>query len=287
MERSEKIKLFGSRDFSGNFDLSIKFIKQNYAPIFKALCYLIPLALIAAYFMPNLFSMYYEIGANRIPDTFNDGTGILGMFIAYPILVIVMFVISLYTISYMALYVKSEDGVVNSSDVWRKVGNVALPVFGGSILFYIAFFIGYILCLIPGIIVAVYFGFYMYVYINEDLGIIDSFRRSVELVKNNWWITLGYYFVFSFIVGLAYIVFVIPLYIGLVGSMLQVEFLASPISFIIAMMIAFIGYIFLYPAFFMAMGVMYYSHRNKLEGIDMETEIDNLGTYNDPNNNSF
>ncbi|MBK5722901.1 hypothetical protein JGH11_18690 [Dysgonomonas sp. Marseille-P4677] len=287
MKQSEKIKLFGSRDFSGNFDMSVKFIKQNYAPIFKALCYLIPLALIAAYFMPNLFRLYYDIGANRIPNTFNDGTELLGMLIAYPLLLIIMFVISLYTISYMALYVKTEDGVVNSSDVWRKVRSVALPVFGGSILFGIAFSLGYILCLIPGIIVAVYFGFYSYAYINEDLGIIDSFKRSVELVQNNWWITLGYTLAFSFIIGMAYIVFAIPLYIGMIGSMLQVEFLASGITFIIAMMIAFVGYIFLYPAFFMAMGVMYYSHRNKLEGVDMETEIDNIGTYGDSSNNSF
>lgn len=287
MKTSEKIKLFGSRDFGGNFDMSMKFIKQNYASIFKPLCYLIPLALIAAFFMPNLFSMYYDMGANREPEIINNPKELLGMFIAYPILAITMFIMSLYSISYMALYVKSQDGIVNSSDVWRKVRHVALPIFGGSILFGIAFLIGYMLCLIPGIIVAVYLGFYMYVYINEDLSIIDSLKRSTELVKNNWWATLGYSLVFSLIIGMAYIVFAIPLYIGLFGSMLQVEFLSSPVFFIFAMMIAFVGYIFLYPAYFMAMGVMYYSHRNKLEGVDMETEIDNIGIYNNTDNNSF
>ena len=39
----------------------------------------------------------------------------------------------------MALYAKSPDGVVKSSDVWSKVAKALLPILGGSILFGILF----------------------------------------------------------------------------------------------------------------------------------------------------
>lgn len=283
MEENKKIKLFGSRNFSGNFDMTMSFVKQNYIKILKPLCYMIPLLLISSYFMPNIFEIYYDLGAlssgkTTDPDFFRpDAMFFIGAFLSYILLMVASFAIVLYTIVYMAMYVKSENGEVDSSAVWKKVLKVVLPVFGASILFGIAFMVGYMLCLIPGIIVAVYLGFYMYVYINEDLGIIDSFQRSVQLVKNNFWVTLGFYVVFALLISIVSGIFSIPLYIGLFGSMLQVEFLASDFFNCIAMFFAFIGSMFLSPILIMAMGVMYYSHRNKLEGYDMEYNIDEIG----------
>ena len=288
METPEKIRLNGNRDFSGNFDMSIKFIKQNFAPIARGLSYLIPLLLIAAFLMPNLFKLYYQIGSGQNdPETFFDGfsyLSIVGGIIAYVLLMLTMFLMSLYTIIYMALYVKSEDGVVDSSAVWRKVPKIALPALGGGILFGLIVMIGSVFCYLPGVAAAVYLGFYLYVYINEDLSIIDSFQYSFKLVQNNFWVTLGFALVFSFIIGMVSMLFIVPFYVGLIASVLQVEFFASEIFFIISTMILFVGYIFTYTAMYMAMGVMYYSHRNKIEGNDLEFEIDNIGSYNDNNN---
>ena len=285
METHEKIRLNGNRDFSGNFDMAIKFIKQNFGPVARGVSYLIPLLLIAAFFMPNLFKLYYQIGSgHNNPDTIFDDfsyLSIIGGIAAYLLLILTMFLMALFTISYMALYVKSKDGVVDNSGVWKKVPKIALPALGGGILFGLAVMIGGVLCYIPGIIAAVYLGFYLYAYINEDLGIIDSFQYSIKLVQNNFWVTLGYGFAFSFIIGMVSMVFIVPFYVGLIASMLQVEFFASEIFFILSTMILFVGYIFTYTAMYMAMGVMYYSHRNKIEGNDLEFEIDSIGNQND------
>lgn len=291
MKTREKIQLFGNRDFSGNFDMSIKFIKQNFGPIVKGLAYMIPVLLIIVFLTPNLFKIYFAIGSSKYnPDAmemlFDDYSAftVIGAIIAYILLLTAILVMALFTIIYIAQYVKSEDGVVNTAEVWRKVPKAFLPALGGSILYGLAVLVGTLLCYIPGIIVTVYLGFYLYIYINEDLGIIDSFQRSVELIKNNFWVTLGYSLVFSFIVGMASIVFIIPFYAGLIGSMFQVEFLASELFFISTAMIFLVGYLFVYTIMYVAMGVMYYSHRNKLEGVDMETEIDNIGKFsNNPN----
>lgn len=285
MGTHEKIRLNGNRDFSGNFDMAIKFIKQNFGPVARGVSYLIPLLLIAAFFMPNLFKLYYQIGSgHNNPDTIFDDfsyLSIIGGIAAYLLLILTMFLLALYTISYMALYVKSKDGIVDNSEAWKKVPKIALPAFGGAILFGLAVMIGSLLCYIPGIAAAVYLGFYLYAYINEDLGIIDSFQYSIKLVQNNFWVTLGYGLVFSIIIGMVSIIFIVPFYVGLIGSVLQVEFLASEMFFSISMMLLFVGSIFAYTTLYMSMGVMYYSHRNKIEGNYLEFEIDSIGNQND------
>lgn len=295
METQQKIKLIADRDFGGNFDLSIKFIKQNYTSVLKGLVYLIPLLMIAAFFVPNLFDIYYDLGRginNSNNGSFSqdnpfEGISILGIIGAYILLLIVMFLIIVYTISYMALYQKSENGTVAVSEVWSKTFKVALPVLLGSILFGIAFCIGYIFCIIPGLIVAVYLGFYIYVYINEDLSIIDSFQRSFALVQNNFWVTLGFGMAFSMLIGMVSVIFILPMYAGMIASMLQVEFFANDIVFYICITILFCIYILLYPALYMAMGTLYYSHRAKLDGPDIESEIENIGNYSYEQESSY
>jgi hypothetical protein len=285
METPEKIKLFGDRNFTENFDMSIRFIKQNFAPIARGLACQIPVLLMAAFCMPNVFKMYYQMGYDGSHHTndspFGDFTlfGVITAATGYILMLLTMLAMALFTIIYMSMYVKSEDGVVDNSEVWRQVAKKALPALGGTILFGLSVVVGAIFCYIPGIIVAVYWGFYLYAYINEDLGIINSFRRSAGLVKNNFWVTLGYAIVFTIIIGFASCIFVIPFYVGVIASMFQVAFFSNVLFFTISASILLIGYVFIESTMYMAMGVMYYSHRNKLEGNDMEAEIDNIGRH--------
>ncbi len=263
MNEIQKIKLFGTRDFSGNFDMTLSFIKQNYAAIFKPLCILIPVLLIAVYFIPNTQSMDLT-GYNDPMDMYRD-TFTLGFFLAYFLMGLVSYLVYLYVVSYMAIYAKSDDGIVKSSDVWSKVKSVFLPVLGGSIIFGILVGIGTLFCIIPGVIVYVYLGFYMYVYINDETGVIDSFQRSYELVKGNWFITFGFGLVFLILLSILGAVFAIPTYIAMVGRFLEVDFLTSDIYMYMASLISGVGGIMIYPILYIAMGVMYYSHRNQIE----------------------
>ena len=285
MDEIQKIKLFGTRDFSENFDMTLSFIKQNYAAIFKPLCILIPVLLIAVYFIPNTQSMDLT-GYNDPMDMYRD-TFTLGFFLAYFLMGLVSYLVYLYVVSYMAIYAKSDDGIVKSSDVWSKVKSVFLPVLGGSIIFGILVCIGTLFCIIPGVIVYVYLGFYMYAYINDETGIIDSFQRSYELVKGNWFITFGFGLVFLILLSILGAVFAIPTYIAMVGRFLEVDFLTSDIYMYMASLISGVGGIMIYPILYIAMGVMYYSHRNQIEGVDMESEIDNIGTLDNNKNTQY
>lgn len=211
----------------------------------------------------------------------------IGAIMVYFLSVMTTYCILLYVISYMALYTKSPNGEVKNSEVWSKLANAFLPMIGGGIIFGLLVSVGTILCIIPGIIVYVYLGFYSYVYLNEDRGIIDSFYRSYEIVSNNWWVTFGYGLVFLILVSIGGLIFTIPTYLAGLGYALQIDFLTSDIFAYIATFISSIGQLLLYPILHIAMGVMYYSHRNKIERVDMVTEIETIGVSTEESNNQF
>jgi hypothetical protein len=98
---------------------------------------------------------------------------------------IVGFVIS--TIVYMGFIrivlavTRGEDpdlGLLFSSE---RIG----PYIGASILFGLAYAIGLILCIVPGIIVALVWGFYGWIIIDRGAGVGDSFTRSAEITKGH------------------------------------------------------------------------------------------------------
>ena len=67
------------------------------------------------------------------------------------------------------------------------------PYIGASILFGLGFYIGLILCIVPGIIFAVAFGFYGFVIAErgEGMGVIDSLKESADLTRGNRWQLFG------------------------------------------------------------------------------------------------
>ena len=61
-----------------------------------------------------------------------------------------------------------------------------------GIIFGIAVFVGLLLCIIPGIIVAVVFMFFGYGIVQQpDLGAVDSLKRSAEITKGYRWQLFG------------------------------------------------------------------------------------------------
>lgn len=270
----EKIKLYETRDFSSNFDTTLNFIKQNYGAILKPLLIVIPLILISVLLMPDHSDIEYDF---RDPWSAYGQIFTFKFFLANLFVWLSLFVVMLYTTCYMAVYAKSPDGIVKSSDVWPKVFGAILPVFAASILYSILVIIGSIFCLIPGIIVAVYLYFYMYAYIVEETGVVESLQRSYELVKGNWWVTLGYLIVFGIISFILSLIFAIPTLLVTLGAYMQIDFLTSDVFVYITNLIAHLGDILVYPVTYIAGGVMYFSYRNQLEGIDMESDIDNIG----------
>ncbi|MBF0618578.1 MAG: hypothetical protein HQL19_00240 [Candidatus Omnitrophica bacterium] len=63
--------------------------------------------------------------------------------------------------------------------------------FGAYALFFLIFCAGFFLLIIPGIYFGVIFSFFFYVILFEDRRVWDSFKRSEEIVKGNFWKVFG------------------------------------------------------------------------------------------------
>lgn len=282
MKQQQKIRLYQSRDFSGIFDTSIAFIKQNYGAILKGILVFIPITLIATYLLMNLFSFSnmsmtsigeYEDDPFAIFRSIFDWRFFLGIFI----MMVAGYLISLYPMCYMALYAESKDGTVDSKDVWTKVKQVALPLFGYSIIYGILISAGWILCLIPGLIISVYLSLYFYTYIIERKGLVETFQRSIELVRHHWWISSGLITIFSIIASVIGFVFTLPVYGTMIGNLLGIDFLTSEIYIYLTYSLSYTARMLLSPILIIVLGVMYFSYRSQLDGIGVTDEIDMIG----------
>jgi uncharacterized membrane protein len=54
---------------------------------------------------------------------------------------------------------------------------------GASILFGLMLAVGFLLCIVPGVIAAVIFGFYGYALVDRSLGVGEAFTRSGDITK--------------------------------------------------------------------------------------------------------
>jgi hypothetical protein len=94
---------------------------------------------------------------------------------------------------------------------WKMLWKFSLV----SILVFLAMLGGTILLIIPGIIFSVWFYFAKFVFVDRNLGVIESMKKSRSLVAGNFWQVLGRLIVFGVFTALAgFAVSVIPYGIG-------------------------------------------------------------------------
>lgn len=245
----EKLNLVQSRKFGENISMAFDFIKQNFGNTKKLIIYLVVLAAVSgvAMFMPEI-----------------------GIYVA-PVLSIVASVLILtYVVTYMNLYVGSSDGKVTEEDAMSvTMGNIG-GVFWAGFLFFVAVVIGIIFLVIPGIFLSVACGFFGFCVVNYRLGAVDSLKKSYELTKNNWWVTFGYLFVVGLVLGIlsaiiSWTLTAALVFLGTVGIVLA-TFVSYTISFIVSILSYF------------ALGVHFYNLVDKKESVDINVQIDSLGT---------
>lgn len=285
MEKNRKINLLSQHDFGDNYNVIINFTRQNLGAILKGMIVLIPIIMIAMIPLTMMQSEILEMAQSNIllsdPDYIWEFYARMltpYTIIAYIAMLAVAFVLPLYPMCYVILYVKSEDGVVLTSDVWKMVKKVVLPLLLCSILAWIMISIGMILCIIPGIILGIFIIYYPYTYASEDSGIIGSFKRSFELVKDNWWYTFLTILVTIVIMFFVSIAFSMPNFISNIFSSLFRGSSASSILSYITYLIAYIGGLFTYIFFAIVVGVMYYNRLATVDNYTSDEQINSIGS---------
>jgi hypothetical protein len=273
-----KINLLKVRNFERNMNVTVEFLKQNYLNILKSILIFIPFMLIPTYFLYNFQGNLLDIATSAFEFDFVNY--ILGLTTMY----IISQMAFIFITAYMVVYSQSADGKVDISIVWEKTKDSALPLIGGFFIYMIAIVLGSILLIIPGIIIAIHWSFFTYVYIAEGKSVFGSFSRSSQLVKNNWWKIFGFCIV-AILVGsiisstlslpFSLTTVLVPIVNGNTDIITNSTFLAfttffSSVAGLVSM-----------PISAVAVGVMYYSRITDVDKIDIEHQIELLGTIDD------
>lgn len=85
------------------------------------------------------------------------------------------------------------------------------PAIGATVLYMLAVAAGLILLVIPGIWLAVRLYFGAQAAVVDGLAPVDALKRSFELVRNRWWVTLGRFLLAAIVFGLCMAPLSIPL----------------------------------------------------------------------------
>lgn len=282
MENQQKINLYQVRDFGENFSVLLDFLRQNYSPILKGIVFVFPVMLLATYLLLDLqtASMGGITNPNDIFDIYASPKFWLGLLLS----AIASLSVNYYTVAYMVKYTETESITVENSDVWNTVKKIFLPLFFASIVYGLAIGVGFVLCFIPGVILLVYLMFYQFCYTaEEDTSILDSFSRSWNLVKDNWFSCFGFMFVIGILAFILALVFSLPQYIPIIGTAFDIPFLSSEIVLYITTFIYYAGSLMLAPLTTVAIGVLYFSRRSDYDNIEINDNIDQIGM---PRNNN-
>ena len=85
----------------------------------------------------------------------------------------------------------SKETTSNVKVTLKKSLKLIIPSIGINIVMMVIVLGGYIAFIVPGIILAVQLMLALYVYVDENLGIMDSIRKSRILVRGRWWAIVG------------------------------------------------------------------------------------------------
>lgn len=98
-------------------------------------------------------------------------------------------ILTLWVLS--ALYLKQRAGGVDEAlsvgDALKVAVARLAPVLGSTVLFVIAFVVGLILLIVPGLILMVSLMLYMQLVLFEEKGPVEALTASHKLVWGNWW----------------------------------------------------------------------------------------------------
>lgn len=113
---------------------------------------------------------------------------------ASPLLSFAAWVLSIFSTAFVAVYIHGllTGKKLSVSAALNKVVGRIVPLLLTAFLFTVAATIGFILLIIPGILISIWGIFTLLTTTLEEKSLFDSFTASRNLVVGNFWPTLGY-----------------------------------------------------------------------------------------------
>ncbi len=302
----EKINFLKAREFSDIISDTFTFLKTEFKPLLKVvLTYVGPIILITSFFsswyQSSLLNTMSSASTSNLDDILDFYAGIFN-YQYFAMLfgsMISSILLILSVLSYIKLYIKHGSGNFEASDVWEVMKSKFLTVVLGYVLLFVAFVLGasiigvaslistslVVIFVLLYIVAVIYFMVAITLYIPamviEDLPLIDSFKRSLFLVKNYWWATLGVLFITGLIASIGQSILTFPQMVVNLSSFYasasgEAASGGSSILLTILNVVGTFASYLLYSIPFTAIGMHYFSQIEKKENTDLINRIEQI-----------
>lgn len=285
----KKIEFRKVRSFGEIINTTIEFVRNNFKALYTPVVliagpFMLASAIASALFISNMYD-FTDPSSMDVLDPyggFNTMDTVIDMYFPWGVIFGFLSIVSYAAMTavsykYVQLYVASEDGEVKMSDLTKSFGVDLLWVFGATLLFFIALFLGLMLCVLPGVFFAIAMSVMYAVHFEENLGIIASFNRSWELIKGNWWNTFLIVFILGILVGMLSSVFAIPQVIFQTMSFANPENLLWKYLYLGMNILSTLLSLFLYVIYNCGLATWYYSLVEQKEAVGAMNQIDQFG----------
>ncbi|MGH9041572.1 MAG: hypothetical protein ACRDZ3_15235 [Acidimicrobiia bacterium] len=185
-------------------DVSLKIWLRHFVVLAKIVLFVVaPVQIVASlllasaipdsdlFFDPSAF----DTSAETVEDPFADfdGGDAAAVFAAFGVVTILSGLAFVFSsaAALRAVTVAYLGGAPDWRDSLRLALNRVGPLLALSILMGLGMTLGFVLCLAPGVWLAVGWSLAFVALLAEDIGATDSLRRSWRLVKGRWWATFG------------------------------------------------------------------------------------------------
>ncbi len=284
-----RIKFFQQRSFGDKVNVTFDFLKENFKPLFKILLTIEgPLIVIAAVLnviqQQKLMEMT-SAGANADNPFAMMGAMGITYTLSMAVSVVIMASFPAIVFRYVQLYQTTPPSAIHIKQILSTLFRDSGMLFAVTILFFIAFFIGFMILFIPGIYFMIAFSLAFPIIFFEDINAFEGMSRSMSLIKGSWWSTFGFLIIIYIIQMAIAGLFMAPqmgIYFGQMFATVNPENVFEPMSvgqMLINMVITAIGTLGAYLTYSIsavAISFQYFNLREKKESFGLMQEINTL-----------
>lgn len=282
MQNATPIQLRQYRDFGQLISTTFQFLRQNWRPLFRAIGVIcLPIGLISGFLIGKSMGDIQRVSMANVE--FTGVTQLLPMIIGYVLLLLTLVLLIAIVYEYLRAYEQGENHGITTADLWKRAIAQIGSYIGISLLMGILVVIGTLLCIIPGIYLFVALSLAYMVHAIERKGVIDSMKRSHQLITDRWWETFGLIIILGLIQSvIAYALMIPTMILSFVigfnsldgGQPDQEQFLGwYSIMMALMMTVNMLVTFLTYPIMAVALGLKYYSIVEEKEGLGLRQKI--------------
>jgi phage FluMu protein Com len=158
---------------------------KNLAPLLLGTLILIGVCL--AMLIPFLLVLGIAVAISAaLADGGNEELGAVIIIASMSLFVVLLLIASLWLYGgYMKWMLKIARGQPNNLGDIFTGGRYFPSLAGAGLLFMLAIVIGYLLCIVPGIVLSLMLSQFAWLIVDRDTGMIDSFSRSMQITAGN------------------------------------------------------------------------------------------------------